>query len=266
MQKIDAWIRNPANNLFKGQSKRTALFELYCEKPETCDLLAKENSCLHCGSVSPCKFGRKSGTEGPTRNSRSYFSTLEGWRKRNEGFLDRLKSLTAYNRVFKTHGHFYLPYSFMTPALFDEGKSPLKSKWVPEEEMTTELLERVCTFVPYALFGGPIHDYQNKEIPKFIADLKTHYPEVFDLLPEDQKARLKSVSYVGRKADITTCAPGRYVFGSAAWEWDGEKLHGRSMLFQPVAGEIAITIVPRAGEAVTITSNEQVAPSTRFLD
>lgn len=266
MEKIGAWIRDPRNNFFKGQTKRSALYELFCEKPQTCDLLAKENSCLHCGAMSPCRFGRKSGTEGPTRNARSFHSTLENWRKRNEGFIDRLKSLTAYNRIFKTHGHFYLPYSWMTSGMFGGDSAPLKSKWVAEEEMTTELLHRLCTHQARALFGEVIKDYQEKEIPKFIADLNAHYPEVFALLPDEQKARLASVNYVGRKADLTTCAPGKYVFSKTAWEWDGEVLSGGSMLFQPVKGQITITIKPEAGEAVTITDNRQVTASTRFLD
>lgn len=266
MEKIGAWIRDPRNNFFKGQTKRAALYELFCQKPETCDLLAKENSCLHCGAMSPCKFGRKSGTEGPTRNARSFYSTLEGWRKRNEGFIDRLKSLTAYNRIFKTHGHFYLPYSWMTAGMFGGDNAPLQSKWVAEEEMTTELLHRLCTYQARAMFGGVIRAYQEKEIPKFIADLHTHYPEVFALLPDEQKARLATVNYVGRSADLTTCAPGKYIFARTAWDWDGELLHGRSMLFQPVKGDLKISIKPIAGESVTITSNDQVTASTRFLD
>lgn len=266
MQKIGAWIRDPRNNFFKGQTKRSALYELFCEKPETCDLLRLENSCLHCGAMSACRFGRKSGVEGPTRAARSFHSTLERWRKRNEGFLNRLKSLTAYNRIFKTHGHFYLPYSWMTAGAFGGCDTPLKSKWVAEEDMTTELLERVCLAEPRALFGGVIEDYQKKEIPKFIADLKAFYPAIFDLLPDHQKARLATINYVGRKADLTTCAPGKYLFSKSTWEWDGEILHGRSMLFQPVAGDLSITIKPKTGEAVTITSNEQVRANTRFLD
>lgn len=266
MQKIGAWIRDPAHNIFKGQSKRSALYELFCEKPDTCDLLRLENSCLHCSALSPCKFGRKIGTEGPTRQARSYHSTVQKWRERNEDFLNKLASLRAYNRVFRTHGHFYLPYSWMTPTMFGDRDCPLQSKWIAEEDMTTELLLRICTYVPRAMFGGAIDDYQKKEVPKFIADLHAHYPEVFDLLPEGQKARLATISYVGRKADITTCAPGKYIFAKETWTWDGEVLRGNSMLFQPVAGDLTITIKPKPGQPVEITSNVQVTSETRFLD
>jgi len=264
-EKIGAWIRDPKDNLIKGMSKRAGLYELFCERPDTCDLLKKDNTCLNCSGMAPCRFGRKVGTEGPTRQARSFHSTLAKWKERNEGFLDRLQPLRAYNRVFKTHGHFYLPYAHMSKGVFGDG-NPLKTQWVPEDEMTTELLARVCLAEPRAMMGGVIPWYQEKEVPKFIADLKTHYPEVFDLLPDSQKARLASVSYVGRRADLTTCAPGEYVFSRSKWEWDGDLLRGKSMLFQPVEGDIAITIKPKPGQPVEITDNAQVTENTSFLD
>lgn len=266
MQKIGAWIRNPKHNWIKGQDKHCALFELFCENPGACDLLTNENTCLHCGAMSPCRFGRKASTEGPTTAARSFYSTMEKWRKQNEGHLDRLKSLRAYNRVFKANGHFYLPYSFMTKDWMGPDDAPLESKWVSDADLTTELLGRICQAKPRALFGGVITDYQNKEVPKFISDLKAFYPEVFDRLPQDQKARIASINYVGRTADITTCAPGEYIFSKNKWQWDGSVLRGRSMLLPPVKGDLEITIKPIAGEAVTISDNTQVTATTRFLD
>lgn len=264
MQKIGAWIRDPQNNLFKGQSKRSALYELFCNDPDSCDLLQKENTCLNCGAMSGCKFGKKIGREGPTRQARSFYKTIDKWKAENEGFIGRLSSLKAYNRIFKASGHYYLPYSFMTKGLGDG--NPLESKWVPEGEMNTALLSKICTAEPHAVFGGVISDYQNKEIPKFISDLKMFYQNVFDLLPQEQKARLESVDYVGRKADITTCAPGDFLFSGRKWRWDGGFLFGNSMLFEPVKGAIEIKIEPKAGEPVKITDNSQVTENTRFLD
>lgn len=270
MKKIGAWIRDPKNNFIKGMSKRADLFELFCDKPETCDLLAIENSCLHCGGIGGCRFGRKVHTEGPTRQAQSFRKTINAWEDRNEGFLGKLASLRAYNRIFRTHGHYCLPYSYMAKdsGMFGGDNSyPLESKWVPEAEMTTELLGKICVARPRALFGDVIDGYQKKEVPKFIADLKAFYPAIFDLLPDEQKARLATISFVGRSADLTTCAPGTFIFGSGnKWQWDGEFLIGRNMLFQPVDGDIEIKIKPKVGQSVTIADNAQVTDSTRFLD
>lgn len=264
MQQIYAWIRDPKNNLFKGMTKRSALFRLFCQNPAGCDLYVKESTCLHCSAMSPCRFGRKVETEGPTRAARSFYTTLEKWRKENAEYMGRLKDLTAYNRVFRTNGYFYLPYSFMT-GTFGYGY-PLESKWVAEADMTPELLSKICAARPSAMMGGEITDYQKKELPKFISDLHVHYPEVFALLPEARKDGLALISYVGRKADITTCKEGEYVFADRRWKWDGQHLLGKTMLFQPVKGDIEIKIRPEVGSPVTITDNAQVGPQTKFLD
>lgn len=267
MTKIHAWIRNPKNNLFKGMSKRSALFELYCQKPEDCDLLQKDNTCIHCGAMTRCPFGRKQETEGPTPRAQSFYDTLDRWRAQNAEYLGALSSFSAYNRIFRTNGHFYLPYSHMAEGVMSLGTGyPLKEVWVPEADLTPELLDRICTARPRSAFGGEILSYQAEEVPKFIADIHALYPDLFEKLSEEQKARLASVSYVGRKADLTTCAPGKYVFTRDRWDWDGELLHGKSMLFQPVPGEISITIRPKPGAKVEITDNSQVTPETRFLD
>lgn len=265
MEKIGAWIRDPRNNFIKGQTKRSALYEIYCERPETCDLLKLASSCLHCGAMSPCKFGKKHCVEGPTTRARSFYPTLKKWKETNDKFIGRLKPLRAYNRIFKTHGHFYLPYSHMTKGGFGED-GPLESKWIPEAELTTELLSRICTAKPRSMFGGIIQSYQDDEIPKFISDLNIYYPEIFALLPVEQQERLKTISYVGRRADITTCAPGDFLISKTKWTWDGEFLRGKSMILQPVKGDIEIKIKPVAGESVVITDNTQVSTSTRFLD
>lgn len=264
MEKIGAWIRDPRNNIFKGMSKRAALYQLFCESPSDCDLLQKENSCLHCGAMTYCKFGRKSGTEGPTRQARSFSSTLSKWRQDNEHVIDKLESLRAYNRIFRVKNEYYLPYSFMTKSAFLRDY-PLESVWVKDDDLTTELLNKICTARPYGM-GGVIADYQAKEVPKFIADLSQHYPEIFDRLPDEQKARLATVSYVGRKAALITCAPGKYKIGTSKWDWDGSVLRGNSMLFQPVPGSIEIIIRPEPNASVEISDNTQVLPGTRFLD
>jgi len=114
VKQISAWIRDPANNWIKGMSKHAALYRLFCENPEACDLFVRENTCLNCGVMSSCKFGRKIGTEGPTRQARSFYTTVQKWKEENAEYISKLNSLTAYNRIFRTNGYFYLPYAFMT--------------------------------------------------------------------------------------------------------------------------------------------------------
>lgn len=265
MVQIGAWIYNPNNALFKGGSKRAALFQIFCSQPGSCDLLQKENTCLYGDAFRSCKFGCKKKTEGPTKASSAFHSTMGKWAKDNKDTINKLKPLTAYNRIFRVNGHYYLPYSHMVKSVWGGGY-PLESQWIPESDMTTDTLNRICSATPYSEFGGAIPSYQTTEVPKFLADLKSFYPEIFALLPESQKARISTASYIGRKADLTTCAPGEYVIGNDKWRWDGEFLHGNKMLFAPAQGEVSITIKPVPGSPVTITGEWQVTDSTKFLD
>lgn len=264
MKQIHAWIRDPNNNLFKGMSKKSALFQLFCENPDDCDLYKINNSCLHCGAMTYCKFGRKKETQGPTRRSGQFYSTLKKWRENNEQYLKSLTNIGACNRIFYTNGQYYLPYSHMVKGLHDF--APLADHWVNKEDMTGELLVRICEAHPRGFMGGEIRSYQKEVVPKFIHDLKTHYPELFALLPDEQKTRLETISHVGRKADITTCPPCEFDIYSDNWMWDGEYLTGSNMSFQPIPGKCEIRIKPKKSTPVEITDDKQVSSETIFLD
>ncbi len=262
MKQIGAWIRNPKNNFLKGMSKRCALFKVFCENSDDCDLYKKESTCLLCSGARRCKFGHKCGTEGPTANASKFYTTMQKWKDENKQYLDTLKSRKG-NRIFYTNGFYYLPYGSMSGC---DG-APLDGPWCAEDELTQGVLARICSAKPRTWFHDINKSYQDKEVPKFISDLQHHYPHLFEMLPSDQKARVQNMSFVGRKADITTCAPGEYIFCSGnKWKWDGEFLIGSNMLLQPVKGECEIRIRPAKGAEVKITNNAQVLANTRFLD
>ncbi len=265
MEKIGAWIYDPDNALFRGSSKHAALYEVFCDDPKLCDLHTSCGSCLLSAGMGECKFGRKKATVGKTKRARSYHTWMAKRRSENKEYIGRLTSLTARNRIFKAHDHWYLPYAHMTSWGLGDN-NPLKSKWVPVEALDAALLDDICMALPRSMMGNVIPSYQSKEIPKFLTDLKMFYPELFTLLTDTQKARVTNMDYVGRQADLITCAPGDYEFLSSTWTWDGELLHGHGMHFKPCKGELTLTIKPEPGQKVKITKNAQVLPTTQFLD
>lgn len=262
---ISAWIYDPTKSLFRDKNGHAALYKIACQNPQGCDLFVKSNTCLLTSAMSPCKFGHKTSVQGPTKKSRTFFSWMSKQEKENAEFIGKLKGNKAYNRIARINGHYYLPYSFMAKGIFGDGY-PLSSPWIPEEEMTAALLERICKGRPHAMMGGEIEDYQKKEVPKFLSDLRMFFPEVFALLSEENQKRAETVSSIGRIADISTCLPGEYVFSNGTWAWDGKILMGESMLFAPAKGDITITIIPERGQPVKITADSQVGDETVFLD
>lgn len=266
MKKIGAWVYNPQNSLLGDKKGRSALYEVFCEDPEQCDLYTSCGSCLLSG-ISSCKFGRKTETSGYTSRARGFHSWMREKKEQNKEYIGKLKQLNAYNRIFKAHGSYYIPYAHMSSKGFlSSDENPIKGKWISEEDMTPNLLATICTHNPRSIFGDVIKSYQKTEVVKFIWDLKKFYPDLFDMLPEEQKDRASAKGAIGRKADITTMPPCKLTISKNTWTWDGEYLVGSSMLFQPVKGDIEIRIKPNSGEAVTIEREDQFSPDVEFLD
>jgi hypothetical protein len=263
-QILSAWVYDPTNNIFGDKGGRAARYRITCQSPQGCDIYTKQGSCLLTG-IGGCKFGRKTSIQGPTKRAQNFRKWMLDQEVENAEHIGKLSPLKAWGRIAYINGFYYLPYSHMEGGLFLRGKPPLESKWVSEADMTSGLLAKVCSYVPWGL-GGPIPSYQKEIVPKFIADLHMFYPALFSLLPDDQKARIEVVSYVGRTAELKTCNAGEYTFGKDKWHWDGEKLTGNQMLFQPVNGECVITITPKEGASVKITDPSQVGPQTVMLD
>lgn len=264
MTTISAWVYDPTKSLFGDKNGHAARYKIECKNPQGCDLYTKNNTCILTSGMSSCKFGRKTCVQGPTKKARSFYSWINDQTKENAEWIGKLSQNKAWKRIVKINDHYHLPYSFMTKGL-GEG-NPLESAWVHEDAITSELLDRICKAQPRAMFSYVIPDYQKREVPKFLTDLRMFYPKLFDLLSEEQKIRARSLSNVGRDADLVTCLPGTYAFANDKWEWDGKKLTGGSMLFQPIKGDITITIVPQSGQPVKITDDAQVGPETMFLD
>lgn len=267
MIKIGAWVYDPTKNIFGDKTGKSALYEVFCKDPNECDLYKSCGSCLLQSGLGGCKFGRKLKEEGLTKSARNFHSWMSDRRKENDEYIGKLKPLKAFNRIFKAHGSYYMPYAHMdSKGFLSSDSNPIDGKWVSENDMTSDLLGRICAHRPRAIFGGEITSYQKTEVVKFIWDLKKFYPDLFEALPEDQKERASAKGAIGRKADVTTLPPCSITISNNKWEWDGEHLIGSSMLFQPVAGSIEIRIKPKKGEAVTIEREDQFSPEVEFVD
>ena len=263
MKIITAWIYDPSRGSIFGKEKnaKAALFTISCEEPNGCDVFEKANSCVLCGMRGGCPYGKKSRQTGYTERARGFSSWILGKQKEYAEHIGKLKSFKAFNRAYRIKDHWYLPYSHM-----DWDGGPIEWNWLPAEKMTAEFLARVCERRPRDWFGGEIARYQSEVVPKFISDLSQHYPDVFEMLPDEQKARLESINYVGRMADLKSLRPGKYQMGARLWEWTGEHVVGTHMHLAPCEGHCEIRITPAESQPVEITDNAQVDSDTVFLD
>lgn len=262
---IKAWVYDPRKALFGRKSDKAACLTVTCENHEGCDLYKKMGTCALLGSSYSCKSGKKTRETGPTQRARGFHDWIA---KKSDWCADvshELKPFKAHERIFYTNGWYCLPYPAMSDS-FLVVSNAIRDSWVREEDMTAELLEKLCTTTPRNVFGDRIRVYQSEVIPKFIMDLKTHYPHLYALLPEGQQARAENFDYSGREALLSTVAPGPVTIAREIWQWDGKELSRENDTFIPVKGKIKSVVVPNANVTVKITDNAQVTADTEFVD
>jgi len=71
--------------------------------------------------------------------------------------------------------------------------------FINDDYFTVDMIQRIMTFKPQAMFGGEITSYQKDEVPKFLRDLRTYYPEIFKELvaacPEAEERAGESMAF-----------------------------------------------------------------------
>lgn len=262
---IHAWVYDPQKALFGAKGQKSSCLTVRCENPGGCDLYTKFNTCTLLGSEYTCVSGKKTREDGPTQRARSFYDWLQKKRDWCQNVSHGLKPFKAYNRIFRTNGWYHLPYPAMSDA-FLMASAPIKNSWIQEEDLTAEVLHRICTAIPRNIFGDQLVRYQNETVPKFIMDLMMHYPNLFEMLAEDQKDRVKVYDFTGRTAVLATVASGPVVLSKETWIWDGKTLTREAGTFLPVKGRMTSALVPDPSVTVKITDNSQVTAETEFVD
>ena len=154
---------------------------------------------------------------------------------------------------------------------FAKGRTIIK-----REHFNAEFIsKKIINFTPYALLGGRIKDYQDKEVPKFLLWLKqldnALYEEVKEMNPTH--SGFVAMTNVGRKAILQTLNPNIGTFKNihgGIWTWDGEYLssnntHGSFMLIETRDIQ-ECRLKPKGNAVVKVSDEAQVNGNTEFID
>jgi len=102
--------------------------------------------------------------------------------------------------------------------------------FIPDKDFNIDTIQEIVTFKPQALMGGTIRNYQKKEVPKFIRQLKEEFNDLYEEWSKKYKDTAKkyeiSASNVGRRAYINTLKQGSKIYDRHDNEWivDGENI------------------------------------------
>lgn len=285
MKIVHAHVYNPENSLFKSRKNDRAECQVVtCSNSENCGLF-KRGECATIAMLDArnCPYGKKSYEYGFTRKARGFGKWIS---ERKEKYKDALGKLGSYKKKLAIVGDYvFLPYAHMNmnkdlPVSSHGSFMNNGSHFIDIKAFDVNLIMNIIRFRPQALFGGEITSYQKEVVPMFVMHLKEEMPEMYALVVKEHEYVeniIKNFSPVGRKALVHTLRPGTVVtkyhdttkLSTQHWTWDGEYLSSTDagMTFAIVNyDECIIKMRPKKGEAVVITSEDQVDENTEYVD
>lgn len=263
------WTYNPLNAIFGKKSDHASYTILYCQDCNACQCY-KEGCCVLHALWNTCPFGKKVRTEGPTPRAQKFYTflgepekkypSLDNWKTRK---LDSPKKITV---IGPNNDYIYLPLDYLdnynNPIAEDIGL--IHKHLLPTNNFTPELVVRLMNYVPRALMGGPISDYQ-KSLPMFAFDVRKKFPNIWkkacELDPELEKYNVK-IDFKGQKAYLKTLLPGQVKYNAKSWDWDGKVLSAKAKDVMTWSSECdeeeIVTITPSENSIVEIIDNDTV--------
>jgi hypothetical protein len=146
---------------------------------------------------------------GYTKRAKNFGKLPQEWR---EMYSTNIK--TEYEKIADCGDYIYLPVEFLIVRGRDQVIEELeKDYFIPKTHWNVETIHKIVKRNPRALLSGFIYSYQEKEVPKFIKQLKEFdralYNEYINTYPEDKEMFEKiSGNYVGRKAYLNSLNDG----------------------------------------------------------
>lgn len=189
--------------------------------------------------------------DGYTKRARKY-GTLK--RKMVEKYPDLENKMSSKAPLIMPFGEYvYIDLLYINnynnPLVNSEGF--YNAQYVKKDKFTVDFVLKLLSYIPCDLYGREIKEYQEKELPKFMRELKIEYPKLYNQV-WDKSDKLKKIddeiTYVGTVQKVKTLLPGkvRYTRGGVLGEslvayWDGDKLTGNLTYKTGEVEEFSIT-------------------------
>lgn len=282
MEEINVWLYG-GKSIFGGKETPLEASVILCDKHNECSYY-KNGHCLLVRSFGStgCKFGRVNNIRGYTSRAKKYSEFKRKWQDHEQ--YGKLSHPPTKLGVIGDYVVF--PYPYVRINQTEAGKWVVEDPsfsssiaYIPMEKFNSDLIYKICSYKPQAIFGGTIQSYQKETVPLFLAHLKEVLPEKYEAFVEAYpQFKKKEINYVGRQALLKTVAPSvvhyksrQYPEFNECWIWDGEYLRYKEGYVRrfKVAKDyevVEIVLKPTDKTTITIESNEQVTENTVFVD
>lgn len=260
-------------SIFGGRERPLNADITYCDKYKECSFY-KQEKCFCAGRIGPnCKFGNKQNIQGYTSRAIKY----DDFRRKYKEDECYAKLDEPNSKIGKIEDIFVINMRYLQER--EGGGYKIETSWfsneliyIPEKQFTNDLIKLICEGIPKTIFDNkPIKDYQEKDVPRFLYELKTEFKEIYDrFVNEYPEHRNKEMNFVGRKAYIYSLRDGIELEDKATFVKQGEYLKSitnYSSCFLPFGAKETELIIKINNEmTVKITDNSQVDENTKFKD
>ena len=271
---INVHLFRPA---FKNVKQRCEI--LSCNACDSCEMY-KQGKCVFKEYIFNriiCPHAIMHKEEGYTNRARSFYDWFQKKEKKYGNLVDALKY--DDNKMCVVGGDYvYLPINHLH-VYTNKVEGIVNSHFIPLEDFDVDKIKEIVDFVPLTLIDrAQIKEYQNKEVPKFLQQLKEVMPALYDKFfakyPEYiEKLEDKVNDYVGRTAYIKTMVEGSVLVDCHNDKWTIESGYlvckNTDMNLIPFISyndhtEVKIKITDKM--TYKITDNSQVTSDTVFVD
>lgn len=271
MKKIDVKIYG-GKSIFGGREKPYNVDVAYCDKCEKCDFY-KKGTCFNASRYKDeCKIGKKENIIGWTSRAKKGREFYLKWK--NDEYYNKLK--TPNQTIGIVDDMVILNINHMK---LNEDNVPVENvgffkdclSYIPLKNFSADLIKQICDLRPRTIFDNvPIKSYYEKDIPKFLDDLKRNYKNIWNDYISTYPEYDKEINYVGRKAYINTLNNGSELKDCHNNTWvieDDEIVCRKWKTWLPFGHSPTETRIKITNDMYCeITDNCQVNETTKFYD
>lgn len=261
-----------SNPAYMKSNERERMLAYICEYEGQCPMYEKGKCVcqnLFFGEIK-CPHARKVQANGLTKRANGFGKAASRWKE-----MYKTEIQIENVMLCECGDYIYLPY----PHLDVYGSKPIEDiankHFLHKTLFTVENIRKIMKWHPRFLMGGIITDFQEKEVPKFIRQLRDVFPDLYaeylNTYPDD-KAKFEAicVDYVGRKAYLNTLNDGTVYIDCHRNKWVKSK---GFLVCDNYSTWLAIGNKPRkcmqqimGDEIVTVSKNEDVSENTVFVE
>jgi len=213
----------------ENRHKRAMACWYTCEKTDECPLF-KDGKCA-CfryiiGSNLKCPNAVYHVEIGPTKRAKSHYDWIA---ERKTRLQPNAKEFNQ--KIAETADHIFVPMAHLDTMSGQQVEGVVNEHFFCKDDFNAETVERIVRHRPHTLFDNTvIRSYVDKEIPKFLLQLKDIFPDIYEewkaKYPESAE-KYTEMSSVGRTAYISTlpdgCKVGCFVKNGDRLETDSYK-------------------------------------------